>query len=179
MKYHSPNYERKSEMKIYRKILDIIVKTATILVMLFVSGIVLIMMYELILRNVANKSFRPTTELCGFLFMWMAFIGLIILYDEERLISLDMVYTRVNQTVQKIFWYFTKVFSLVLGVTMVLSYCNMYPILSTSYFSTMQFLSKAWQFLPMAIAGGFIVFDTIYQVLDKTIGLLRGKGGLK
>ena len=107
-------------MKIYRKILDIIVKTATILVMLFVSGIVLIMMYELILRNVANKSFRPTTELCGFLFMWMAFIGLIILYDEERLISLDMVYTRVNQTVQKIFWYFTKVFSLVLGVTMVI-----------------------------------------------------------
>ena len=65
MKHHSPNYERKSEMKIYRKILDIIVKTATILVMLFVSGIVLIMMYELILRNVANKSFRPTTELCG------------------------------------------------------------------------------------------------------------------
>lgn len=50
---------------------------------------------------------------------------------------------------------------------MIVAYCGMYKINSTSYFSTMQFLSKAWHFLPMALAGGFIVLDSIYQVLDQ------------
>ncbi|WP_271824289.1 hypothetical protein [Enterocloster clostridioformis] len=31
----------------------------------------------------------------------------------------------------------------------------------------MQFLSKAWHFLPMAIAGGFIAVKTIYQLLER------------
>ena len=163
-------------MKAYRKIIDLIVKLASLIVMLCISGIIFIMMYELVLRNIANKSFRATTELCGFLFMWMAFIGLIILYDQNRMIALDMLYVRVNEKIQTIFWYIAKVFSFMLGVTMVLSYSNMYPILSTSYFSTMQSLSKAWHFLPMAIAGGFIAFDTIYQLIDRTSNLLV-KGG--
>ena len=87
-------------MKAYRKIIDIIVKLASLIVMLCVSGIIFIMMYELVLRNIANKSFRATTELCGFLFMWMAFIGLIILYDQNRMIALDMLYVRVNEKIQ-------------------------------------------------------------------------------
>mgnify|MGYP003378305575 FL=1 len=52
---------------------------------------------------------------------------------------------------------------------MLVAYCGMYKINSTSYFSTMQFISKAWHFLPMALAGGFIVLDSIYQVLDQII----------
>lgn len=57
---------------------------------------------------------------------------------------------------------------------MIVAYKGMYKINSTSYFSTMQFLSKAWHFLPMAIAGGFIVVKTVYQVLDR-IQTQRGK----
>ena len=96
-------------MKAYRKIIDIIVKLASLIVMLCVSGIIFIMMYELVLRNIANKSFRATTELCGFLFMWMAFIGLIILYDQNRMIALDMLYVRVNEKIQTIFWYLSLI----------------------------------------------------------------------
>ncbi len=50
---------------------------------------------------------------------------------------------------------------------MIVAYAGMYKINSTSHFSTMQFLSKAWHFLPMAIAGGFIAVKTIYQLLER------------
>ena len=31
------------------------------------------------------------------------------------------------------------------------------------------FVSKAWHFLPMAIAGGFIVVKTAYQLMDRIV----------
>ena len=156
-------------MKSYRKLLDIIVKIVSGALMLLVAGIVAMMLSELIARNLFNKSFRFSTELCGFMFMWMAFLGVIVLYDRNGLISLDILYRSVPEKVQKVFWFIGKVFSIILGVTMVVAYCGMYKINSTSYFSTMQFLSKAWHFLPMALAGGFIVLDSIYQLLDQIL----------
>lgn len=156
-------------MKSFRKLLDIIVKIVSAALMLLVAGIVAMMLSELIARNLFNKSFRFSTELCGFMFMWMAFLGVIVLYDRNGLISLDILYRNVPEKIQTVFWYIRKVFSIILGVTMVIAYCGMYKINSTSYFSTMQFLSKAWHFLPMALAGGFIVLDSIYQLMDQIL----------
>ena len=152
-------------MNIYKKITDIFVKIVSAVLMLLVAGIVGIMLYELCLRNFLNKSFRASTEACGFLFMWMAFLGIIVLYDKDRLITLDMLYVRAPRNVQNIFWFINKIFSL--GLVMIVAYAGMYKINSTSHFSTMQFLSKAWHFLPMAIAGGFIAVKTIYQLLER------------
>ena len=154
-------------MNIYKKITDIFVKIVSAVLMLLVAGIVGIMLYELCLRNFLNKSFRASTEACGFLFMWMAFLGIIVLYDKDRLITLDMLYVRAPRNVQNIFWFINKIFSLGLGRVMIAAYAGMYKINSTSHFSTMQFLSKAWHFLPMAIAGGFIAVKTIYQLLER------------
>ena len=161
-------------MKVYKQITDIFVKIVSAALMVLVAGIVGIMLYELCLRNFFNKSFRSSTELCGFLFMWMAFLGVVVLYDKDRLITLDMLYVRANPKVQTTFWFINKLFSFGLGIIMIVAYKDMYKINSTSYFSTMQFLSKAWHLLPMAIAGGFIVVKTVYQVLDR-IQTLRGK----
>lgn len=161
-------------MKIYKQITDIFVKIVSVILMCLIASLVGVMLYELSLRNFLNKSFRASTELCGFLFMWMAFLGVIVLYDQDRLITLDMLYVRATPKVQTIFWMINKIFSLGLGIIMIVAYQGMYKINSTSYFSTMQFVSKAWHFLPMAIAGGFIVVKTVYQVLDR-IQTLRGK----
>ena len=162
-------------MKSYRKLLDIIVKIVSGALMLLVAGIVAMMLSELIARNLFNKSFRFSTELCGFMFMWMAFLGVIVLYDRNGLISLDILYRNVPDKVQTVFWYISKVFSIILGATKIVAYCGMYKINSTSYFSTMQFLSKAWHFLPMALAGGFIVLDSIYQLLDQILNNNRDR----
>ena len=64
-------------MKVYKQITDIFVKIVSAALMVLVAGIVGIMLYELCLRNFFNKSFRSSTELCGFLFMWMAFLGVV------------------------------------------------------------------------------------------------------
>ncbi len=162
-------------MKSFRKLLDILVKIVSGILMLLVAGIVAMMLTELCARNFFNRSFRFSTELCGFLFMWMAFLGVIVLYDRNGLISLDILYRSVPKKWQLVFWYISKVFAIGLGVTMIVAYCGMYKINSTSYFSTMQFLSKAWHFLPMALAGGFIVLDSIYQVLDQIIKRSSGQ----
>ena len=161
-------------MKIYKQITDIFVKIVSVILMCLIASLVGVMLYELSLRNFLNKSFRASTELCGFLFMWMAFLGVIVLYDQDRLITLEMLYVRATPKVQTTFWMINKIFSLGLGIIMIVAYQGMYKINSTSYFSTMQFVSKAWHFLPMAIAGGFIVVKTVYQVLDR-IQTLRGK----
>ena len=156
-------------MKIYKQITDIFVKIVSVILMCLIASLVGVMLYELRLRNFLNKSFRASTELCGFLFMWMAFLGVIVLYDQDRLITLDMLYVRATPKVQTIFWMINKIFSLGLGIIMIVAYQGMYKINSTSYFSTMQFVSKAWHFLPMAIAGGFIVVKTAYQLMDRIV----------
>ena len=156
-------------MKIYKQITDIFVKIVSVILMCLIASLVGVMLYELSLRNFLNKSFRASTELCGFLFMWMAFLGVIVLYDQDRLITLDMLYVRATPKVQTTFWMINKIFSLGLGIIMIVAYQGMYKINSTSYFSTMQFVSKAWHFLPMAIAGGFIVVKTVYQLMDRIV----------
>lgn len=158
-------------MKILKQVLDLFVKIVSALLIILIAGIVCVMLYELILRNVFNSSFRASTELCGFLFMWMAFLGVIVLYDKDGLITLDILYAHSKPSVQTVFWFINKVFSIGLGVIMVVAYAGMYKVNSTSYFSTMQFLSKAWHFLPMAIAGTFIAIKSVHQIYEKIVML--------
>ena len=158
-------------MQTYKKITDGFIRIVEHIEALLIAGIVGVMLYEMILRNFFNRSFRSSTELCGFLFMWMAFLGVCILYDKERLITLDIVYAHATEALRQLFWFLGKAAALLLGAVMIIAYIGMYPINKTSYFSTMQWLSKAWHFLPMAIAGGFIVVKTVWQLLDRVLTL--------
>ena len=106
-------------MKIYKQITDIFVKIVSVILMCLIASLVGVMLYELSLRNFLNKSFRASTELCGFLFMWMAFLGVIVLYDQDRLITLDMLYVRATPKVQTTFWMINKIFSQGLGIIMI------------------------------------------------------------
>jgi TRAP-type C4-dicarboxylate transport system permease small subunit len=154
-------------LKAYKIFLDGWKKVASFLALFCILGIIVIMLSELILRNLVNTSFHWSTEMNGFLFMWMAFMGIIILIHDDRLILLDMVYTRVPEGVRMVFWYLTKIAEIFLGVCMVLSYIKMYPVLATSKFSTMQWLTKSWHFLPDAIAGCYMALDALYKILGR------------
>ncbi|WP_101908455.1 TRAP transporter small permease [Marasmitruncus massiliensis] len=165
-------------MKIYKKITDAIVKVTGIILMLLVAGLAGLIIFELLIRNLLDKSFRASIEVCGIMFMWMAFLGIIYLYDKSRLMRFEILLVRVKEPVTTILWYINKIVSLMLGAVMVLSYINLYPFISTRYFSTIQFLPYSFQFLPMALAGGFMVLKTIYQLIEKsTVPAKReGKG---
>lgn len=162
-------------MKVYKMIIDKFIFVVSVVLMVIVGALVGLILYELFIRNFLNKSFRATTELCGFMFMWMTFLGVIYLYDKDRLMRFEMIYSLAEGKKKLIYWITNKLVSLLLGVVMVLSYIEIYPIVNTTYYSTMQFLSKAWFYLPMALAGGFIVVKTMYQLIEKIIELNSDK----
>ena len=76
-------------MKVLTKITDTISKVAEWIIMAMILGLVGLIVTELCRRNFLNQSWLPTTELCGILFLWMAFIGIIPLYNKSGLIRLD------------------------------------------------------------------------------------------
>lgn len=154
-------------MKLYKKILDVFIKTVSVLLVLTVCAIVVLMVNELILRNIFNKSFRGMTELAGCLFLWMAFLGITVLYDKEGLISLDIVSVRMRGMLASIFWYIRHIVIFVFGIVMVIAFWGLFPFVITEYYSSMPSFSKMWQFLPLALSGIFLAFKAAYNILEK------------
>ena len=154
-------------MNMYKKILDGFIKIVCVLLIVSVLGIVAIMLNELIIRNIFNKSFRGMTELAGLLFLWMAFLGVAVLYDRDDLISIDMIYARTKGKVRTVFWYVRHTVTLGLGVVMIVSFCGLYPFVVTEYYSSMPKFSKMWQFLPLAVSGGFFVLKAVYNIIER------------
>jgi TRAP-type C4-dicarboxylate transport system permease small subunit len=113
------------------------------------------------------------TELAGFMFLWMAFLGVIVLYDQNRMISLDMFFVRTRGKVHTILWVVHKVVAAVLGVIMVIAFLGLYPYVSTEYYSSMPSFAKLWQYVPMAITGGFLCIKSLYDLVEKARGERR------
>ncbi|MCR5291032.1 MAG: TRAP transporter small permease [Treponema sp.] len=158
-------------MNIYKKLIDIIIKCISVLLVCTVGFIVLLMLNELIIRNVFNKSFRGMTELAGFLFLWMAFLGIPVLFYRKSLITLDIVSSRVTGKIKVIFWYIQQIVAFCLGIVMVVAFINLYPFVVTEYYSSMPTFSKMWQFLPLGIGGFFMSLEALYNILAKIMGV--------
>ncbi len=156
-------------MKNIKKLLDAFVSLVSVVLMCLVAGIVLLMLNELFLRNILNKSFRGMTELAGFMFLWMAFLGVIVLDDQNRLIALDIFYLRTKGSFKELLWYVHKVVAMALGITMIVAFVGLYPYISTEYFSSMPKFAKAWQYLPMAITGAFLAIKALYDIIERIL----------
>ncbi len=165
-------------MNLYRKILDTIARIASAISMIAVVVMVSFIVMELIRRNIFNSSFRPTIEICGIAFLWMAFMGIIPLYNSGGLMRLDFLISRMKGTPYDIMVLMNKLFSLMLGVIMVVAFCAQYPFVSTRFYST--FAAKvpySVQYFPMAIAGAFMALKALEEILSWCIRVFGGKGG--
>ncbi len=160
-------------MNIYKKILDFFIKLFNVLLVCFVGGIVLLMLNELIMRNIFNKSFQGMTELAGFFFLWMAFLGIPVLFNNNGLITLDIVYTHVNNKLKTIFWYIQQFVVIGLGIVMIIAFIGLYPFIATEFYSSMPGFSKMWQFLPIAVCGAFLASKALYNILEKSLKLKK------
>ncbi|MBR3753331.1 MAG: TRAP transporter small permease, partial [Ruminiclostridium sp.] len=130
---------------------------------------------ELINRNFLGKSFRPTIEICGIAFLWMAFIGLIPLYQNSGLMRLDFLLSKAKGAVFEVLFFINKIFSLMLGIVMVIAFIAQYPFVSTRFYSTFQFqLPYTVQYFPMAVAGVFMALKTLEQIVERIL-MLCGK----
>lgn len=154
-------------MQTIKRFLDLFVKLVSVVLMGLVAGIVLLMLNELVLRNILGTSFRGMTELAGFMFLWMAFLGVIVLYDQNRMISLDMFYVRTKGMVRTVLWILHKLIAAALGVIMVIAFIGLYPFVSTEYYSSMPHFAKVWQYVPMVVTGSFLAVKSLFDLLAK------------
>ena len=163
-------------MKMIKKISAVISKAAEIICMLMIAGLVVVIVGELINRNLFNSSNRATIEICGIQFLWMAFIGIIPLYHESGLMRLDFLVSRVHGAAGEVLYFINKLFSFGLGVVMVVAFIAQYPYVSTRFYSTFSFpLAYTIQYIPMGIAGVYMAFETVIQVLDRILQLAAGR----
>jgi TRAP-type C4-dicarboxylate transport system permease small subunit len=160
-------------MRIFKRILDGISSAVQVLLICLVAAIVLLMLNEIFIRNFLNKSFRGMTELAGFFFMWMAFLGVMVLYDQDRLIALDTFSSMIKGNGKTILWYVNRIAAFCLGLVMVIAFIGLFPFVSTEYFSSMPKFSKVWHYLPLALCGGFMVLKSVYGIIEKFRSLLK------
>lgn len=150
-----------------KKVTGVLAKIAEIICMITIFAIVLMIVAELANRNFLGKSFRPTIEVCGILFLWMAFIGIIPLYQENGLMKLDFVSAKAKGVFAEVIFFLNKAASLLLGVIMVCAFFWQYPFFSTRSYATFSFkLPYTIQYIPMMVAGCFMALKTVEQILE-------------
>ena len=168
-------------MNIYKRILDCIVKITEILIMCFIAAIVLLILNEIFIRNVLNKSFRGVTEMAIFFFVWIVFLGFMLLFDRKRLISLDTLYAATRGKAKTALWYFQEIAAVFLGIAMIGAFIGLYPFFQNMYFSALPKFSKIWQHYPLVISGAFIAARGLYDIIERAMGrrLAGAAGGTK
>lgn len=161
-------------MKLSKKITAAIAKIAETVVMLMIALLVLVIVGELCNRNFLGKSFRPTIEICGIAFLWMAFIGLIPLYENDGLMRLDFLLSKAKGKLADVLYLVNKFASLLLGVVMVIAFVAQYPFVSTRTYATFSFpLPYTVQYVPMAIAGAFIALKSVEQIVERILTMTK------
>ena len=167
-------------MKTCKKITEGIARLAEWIVMVAIAGLVIAIVLELVRRNFFNQSFAGNIQLCGILFLWMAFIGLIPLYCHNGLMRLDFLLSRAHGTAYEVMYFINKLFSLMLGVVMVVAFVFQYPFVSTRTYQTFSVkVPYTVQYVPMLIAGGYIAVKTVEQIVAHIMqltGKLPGDG---
>lgn len=163
-------------MKTCKKITEWIAKAAEVVCMVMIAGLVVVIVAELLNRNLLGKSFRATIEICGIAFLWMAFIGLIPLYCNSGLMRLDFLVSQAKGAAGEVLYFVNKCFSLLLGVVMVIAFAAQYPYVSTRFYSTFRFpLPYTVQYVPMAIAGAYIAVKSVEQIVERMMLLAGGQ----
>ena len=94
--------EGRNRMKLCNKISKGVAKGAEVICMLTIAALVLVIVVELLRRNFLGQSFGGNVQLCGILFLWMAFIGLIPLYRDSGLMRLDFLVARTKGPVYEV-----------------------------------------------------------------------------
>ena len=159
-------------MKTCKRITEGIAKIAEVIVMLAITGLVAAIVVELIRRNFFNQSFAGNIQLCGIMFLWMAFIGLIPLYCNGGLMKLDFLLARARGRVYEAFFFINKFVSLMLGVVMVIAFIYQYPFVSTRTYQTFSAkIPYTVQYVPMMIAGIYIAVKSVEQIVERIMQL--------
>ena len=158
-----------------KKITGAIAKVAEIICMITIATLVFVIVLEVIRRKFFNQSFTGNVQLCGILFLWMAFIGLIPLYNNSGLMRLDFLVSKAKGAAFEVIYFVNKLFSLALGIVMVIAFSVQLEFVGTRTYPSFSIkIPYTIQYIPMAIAGVFIAIKSLEQLVERVL-IVTGK----
>ncbi|MBO8170208.1 MAG: TRAP transporter small permease [Thermoanaerobacteraceae bacterium] len=81
---------------------EYIQKIVNNLTFLALSGMVLLVFINVILRYVFNSGFAPSEELARYLFVWTVFLGAITAFKDNQHVGVDLVISRLKGVHKKV-----------------------------------------------------------------------------
>lgn len=153
-------------MILYKKFLDLIARAARVLLMIFLGEIGVLLLMELYSRSFFNRTLPFYRNLCILLFLWITFLGVIILYNRDRLVSLELFYLQAPPALRRKFRLVEHAASLAFGILMTAACVQGILQYSHAGFSSYQLFSKIWKIVPVILAGLFITLKTLYLLLE-------------
>ena len=152
--------EGRNRMKLCNKISKGVAKGAEVICMLTIAALVLVIVVELLRRNFLGQSFGGNVQLCGILFLWMAFIGLIPPVPGQRPDAPGLPCRRTRARCTRCCT--RTAVSLLLGVVMVVAFAAQYPYVSTRTYSTFPIpVPYTVQYFPMCLAGAYMALESL------------------
>lgn len=166
--------EGRNRMKLCNKISKGVAKGAEVICMLTIAALVLVIVVELLRRNFLGQSFGGNVQLCGILFLWMAFIACPPVPGQRP--DAPGLPCRPHQgPVYEVLYFANKLFSLLLGVVMVVAFAAQYPYVSTRTYSTFPIpVPYTVQYFPMCLAGAYMALESLRQMAEHVAEKARG-----
>jgi TRAP-type C4-dicarboxylate transport system permease small subunit len=129
-----------------------------------VAAMALLIMLSVIVRNLLGFSFQWIVDVNRLLFIWMCFIGLVYVSDNEQLIRFDIIEKHFSPLLHKIVNLLRYSASLILFGIMVKAGLDVSQFAKAQSFSTIP-VSTSWLYLAVVAAGGLLVFQTSVKIL--------------
>ena len=90
------------------------------------------------------------------------------------MLRLDFLVSKTKGKLADGLYLVNKLFSLLLGVVMVIAFIAQYPFVSTRTYATFSFpLPYTVQYVPMAIAGAFIAVKSVEQIVERILTMTK------
>ena len=129
-----------------------------------VAAMAILIMLSVIVRNLLGFSFQWIVDVNRLIFVWMCFLGLVYVSDQDLLIRFDMLDRHFSPMLHRIALLLRHVASLALFGIMVKAGLDVSQFAKAQVFSTMP-VSTRWLYLAVAASGGLLVFQTAAKII--------------
>lgn len=154
-----------------KRINTAVTKTVGVLMSITVAAMALLIITSVFVRNVMGFSFQWIVDVNRLIFIWMCFLGIVFVNDEDRLIRFEILEQHFSPKVRKWVDVFRYAASLVLYAVMCRAGILVSEFAKAQVFSTIP-VSTMWMYMAVVAAGVLLVFQTVIKLL---VLLLPGK----
>lgn len=156
-------------MSLLRTFNRLTVAIVKIIVMLLAALISLFVFVTIVSRNFFDYSFEYSVEGNQILFMWMCFLGIVVVNSMGTMLRFELLEQRVPPGLRRYWRSVLYLLELVVAVILAWAGWEMLEFADGQRFSTMN-LSYFWLYLPAPVAGVLLFLKTLENLVDNWLG---------